>query len=94
MSFDSLYRFSFSGRLVFSSLVMSVDAPDTRVAMLFPVGVSLACLAAFMTVDRDPRLGLSKNIADLLSLGSIGLLLFEYNNDPDQLLIALGHWLV
>ena len=94
MSFDSLYRFSFYVMLVFSSLVMSVDAPDTRVAMLFPVGVSLACLAAFMTVDRDPRLGLSKNIADLLSLGSIGLLLFEYNNDPDQLLIALGHWLV
>ena len=94
MRFESLYRISFYAMLVVSSLVMSVDAPDNKIAMLFPLGVALACLVAFLTVDRDPRLGFSKNVADLLSLGSIVLLLIEYKLDEKQLLLALGHWLV
>ena len=46
---------------------------DSTIAMLFPLGVALAGVVAFLTVDRNPDRGLSRGAANVLALGSIGL---------------------
>ncbi|GIW88835.1 MAG: hypothetical protein KatS3mg108_3159 [Isosphaeraceae bacterium] len=95
MNVHRLHRIAVYAMLVLATLVLSVDAGSyNRFAMLYPLGVGLAAVGAYLTVDRDPRLGLSRDLANFLGLGS-GLLAFaEYAANPDGLVVALGHWLV
>jgi transglutaminase-like putative cysteine protease len=94
MMFISLYRGSFYLMLFLATLTMSIDATDSKIAMLFPVLVAVAGFLALATVDRHPRLGLTRSAANGLALISIGLVLLEYLIDPTQLLLALAHFLV
>jgi transglutaminase-like putative cysteine protease len=95
MSFRSLYRASLYLMLVLANTILSVDAGSlNRFAMLFPVAVALASCAAFLTVDRDPKRGLSRDLANFLAMGSFGIAFLEYWSDyGNLLLLALGHWL-
>ncbi|HMB07281.1 MAG TPA: DUF3488 and transglutaminase-like domain-containing protein, partial [Isosphaeraceae bacterium] len=94
MKFITLYRLSFYLMLSFATLVLSVDAADSPIAMLYPAAVAVAGVVALLSVDRDPRLGLSRPIANRLALASAGLVALEYLIDPSLMLLALGHWLV
>ncbi len=94
MSFSILYRTSFYLMLFFATLTMSADITDNKFAFLFPVAVACAGALAFLTVDRNPKLGLSRPAANALGLASIGLVFLEYTLDPSQLLMALAHFLV
>jgi transglutaminase-like putative cysteine protease len=93
-SFSSLYRLSFYAMLVFATLVLSVDAVDSRIAMLFPVLVASCGVVALLTVDRNPEIGMSRSLANMLGLASVGLSVLEYKVDERLLLLSLGHWLV
>jgi transglutaminase-like putative cysteine protease len=94
VSFLSIYRLSFYLMLFLATLTMSADATDSKIAMLFPIAVAAASFLAFFTVDRHPRLGISRNLANALGMASIGLIYLEYQSEQDQLLLALAHWLV
>jgi transglutaminase-like putative cysteine protease len=94
MKFSSLYRLSFYLMLFFATLALSVDATDHPIAWLFPVAVAVGGVLAFLTVDRNPRLGLPRPTANLLALASVSLVLLEYLIEPYWMLHALGHWLV
>ena len=61
--------------------------------MLYPPAVAMASMLAFLTVDRNPKLGLTGGVGDLLALATVGLFLLEYNLEG-QLVVSLGHWLV
>jgi protein-glutamine gamma-glutamyltransferase len=94
MSFSILYRISFYAMLVFAALVLSVDSPDSKIAMIYPAFVFLASVVAFLTVDRRPRGAVSDLMLSMLSIGSVALWLVEFALDPTLLLLSLGHWLI
>ena len=95
MTFRTTYRASAYLMLFFATLVMSVDMTDhNRIALLYPVAVAVAGAAAFLTVDRHPRLALSTYTGNLLGLASIGASFFEYWYDEGLALLALGHFFV
>ncbi len=94
MSFNYLYRISFYAMLVSASFVLSIDVLDNRSAIIYPFGVAVASLLAFFTVDRDPSLGISSLLADLLAVIVTALAIVEWRSDDTQLVLALGHWLI
>jgi transglutaminase-like putative cysteine protease len=94
MNFAVLYRVSFDLMLFFATLTLSVDATESPIAMLYPLAVAVAAVASFLTVDRDPRLGLDRRLSNWLALLSIGLVFIEYSRGPELLLLSLAHWLV
>ena len=42
MKFSSIFRASVYMMLVFASLVLSIDATDSKISMLYPLAVSIA----------------------------------------------------
>ncbi len=95
MRFLAIYRASFYLMLTFATLVLSIDATDDiPFAMLYPLVVAVAGVVAFVTVDRNPRLSPSRNVASLLAVASGLLSYFEYKQDPNLILLAAAHWLV
>jgi hypothetical protein len=95
MNLTILYRASMYAMLVLATLVLSVDAADyNRFAMLYPVGVAVAGFGALWTVDRDPSLGLSRDLANFLAMGSFVLAAMEYWSNPTAVVLASGHVLV
>ena len=95
MTFATIYRASFYMMLTFATLVLSVDATDDNsLAMLYPPVVALAGALAFLTVDRNPKLGLPRPLASALAIGSAGLSIAEFEYDHNLLLLAAAHWLV
>jgi transglutaminase-like putative cysteine protease len=95
MTFARLYRASFYVMLFLATLALSVDAAaDNPLVPIYPIGVAVAGVVAFFTVDRDPRRGLPPELANLLAFASVALFLLEWGRDDSQLVLALGHWLV
>ena len=95
MRFARLYRASMYAMLTVSTLLLNIDANvDNRFAMLYPVAVAVAAAVAFLSVDRDPRRGLPRDLANFLALIATGLMLAEWYNDSNVLVLALGHWVV
>ncbi len=95
MNFEAIYRASFYLMLTFATLVLSIDATDDNpFAMLYPVVVGAASFIAFMTVDRNPRLSLSKEAANWLAIGTLIPSVLEWSYDENLLLLAAAHWLV
>jgi transglutaminase-like putative cysteine protease len=94
MSFTLLYRTSFYLMLFFATLTLSVDVPESPYAMLFPAAIAVASVIALLTVDCNPRLGLNRSLSNWLALFSVGLVLLEFSNHYELLLISLAHWLV
>jgi protein-glutamine gamma-glutamyltransferase len=94
MSFQALYRVSFYVMLTLATLVLSIDATtDSKIAMLYPPTVAIAGALAFLSVDRNPRLGLSRSMGYALWGILTGLVYVEWSI-TGHLLIALAHWLV
>jgi transglutaminase-like putative cysteine protease len=89
-----VYRASFYLMMTVATTALSADTSDDRGGWLLPPIVAAAGLAAFLTVDRDPRRSLPTSLATLLAIGSLGLLYLEYSLDDTQLIRCLGHWLV
>ena len=56
--------------------------------------VAVAGAVAFSTVDRKQILVLPRQLANILALGTLGVLYFEYRLDEAQRIPALAHWLV
>ncbi len=95
MTFRAMYRASFYLMLTFATLVLSVDATgDNPLAMLYPLVVALAGVLAFFLVDLKPRFHLSRDLASLLALLTVGLSLAEYQYDNLLLVLSAAHWLV
>jgi transglutaminase-like putative cysteine protease len=95
MRFETLYRLSFNVMLFLATLALNIDvARDNPTAPLYPLAVAVAAAIAFVTVDRNPKLGLNRELANLLGLASILLSYAEYRYDPSLLVLAMGHWLV
>ena len=95
MNFQAIYRASFYLMLTFATLVLSIDATDDNpFAMLYPVVVGGASILAFLTVDRNSRLSLSRDAANWLALGTMIPSVLEWYYDENLLLLAAAHWLV
>jgi hypothetical protein len=95
MKFEAIYRSSFYLMLTFATLVLSIDATDdNRFAMLYPVVVAAASVVAFVTVDRNPRLSVSREAASWLALATLIPSFLEWKYDQNLLLLATAHWLV
>ena len=95
LRFHSVYRISIYLMLFLSTLILSIDAGDyNQFAWIYPVLVAMAGMTAFWTVDRNPKLGLPRELANVLALGSFLLAMIEYWSNPDSLILAMGHWLV
>ncbi len=95
MNLRPTYRASMYVMLTLATLVLNINATDyNRYAMLFPLGVAIAGVAAFLGVDRNPRFGLDRNLGQFLALVSFLVAMAEYWADNSALLVALGHWLV
>jgi transglutaminase-like putative cysteine protease len=95
MKFQAIYRASFYLMLTFATLVLSIDATDDNpFAMLYPLVVGVASILAFVTVDRNPRLALSREAANWLAIGTLIPSVLEWQYDENLLLLAAAHWLV
>ena len=94
MRFANLYRISFYLMLLFASLVLSIDSPDNKYAMAYPMLVGLSAVVAFLTVDRNRALAVSDVLLNFLAVGSVGLAFLEYSFDSNALLLSAGHWLI
>jgi transglutaminase-like putative cysteine protease len=95
LKFVAIYRASFYLMLTFATLVLRIDATDDNpLAMAYPPVMAIACFIAYVTVDRNPKLALSRTLASLLALSSGILSWFEYEYDNNLLLLATAHWLV
>jgi transglutaminase-like putative cysteine protease len=95
MSFERLFRASMYLMLFLASMVLSVNAQDyNRFTMLYPLAVAAAGVAAFVTVDRNPKLGLARDLANFLGGGSFILSMMEIWADQNATILALGHWLL
>ena len=97
MNFATLYRVSFYAMLFFATLVLSVDATDSRVRDALPGRRRRRRRSsAFLTVDRNPRPGLSRPARSNVLALALGRRWCSSNtrHDADLLLLALGHWLV
>ena len=92
MTFAILYRLSFYALLAIGSLILNMDA-TVDYAHYFPIGMVAACLLAFTLVDRRRSAGLPAGAANLLGICSLFPVYFEYVLDPNQLVLACGHWL-
>lgn len=95
MTFEQLHRASQYVTLFLATLLLSVDATQyNRYAMLYPIFVGGLSVLAFSTVDRDPRRGMPRDVANFLSLLAFAFGLLEFYNDSNTLLLAIGHTLV
>jgi transglutaminase-like putative cysteine protease len=95
MRFGNLYRISMYAMLILATLILSIDAGDyNRFAGLYPIFVLIAAFVAYCSVDRNPKLGLPRDLANFLAMGSVLLSVVEYWANTDALLLAMGHWLV
>ena len=95
MKFQAIYRASFYLMLTFATLVLSIDATDDNpFSMLYPVVVAFACFLAFVTVDRNPKLSISREAASWLAIGTMIPSIMEWYHDENLLLLSAAHWLV
>jgi len=92
MTFSGTYRASLYLMLFLGTLILNMDA-EVAYAKWYPVGMAVAAVLAFFGVDRDPKLGLAQGTANILGVGALFLVYLEYRADPNQLVLACGHWL-
>ena len=76
--------------LTVSTVILSVDATDSRLDWFLPMITAAAGIVAFLTVDQGPRWGLPRDLANFLALGTLGLLYLEYKVDQNQFIAASG----
>jgi protein-glutamine gamma-glutamyltransferase len=89
-----VYRASFYLMLVVANMALVGDSVDGQYAMLYTLAVAVAGAAAFFTVDLNRRWALPRGLANALGVATLGILFLEYRNNENQMIQALGHWLV
>ncbi len=89
-----VYRASFYLMLFVATMALSGDNPEGQFAKVLGLVVAVAGAVAFYTVDRKQKPGLPRGLADILAVGTLGVLYFEYRLDDAQRIPALAHWLV
>ena len=89
-----IYRISFYLMLTVATMALSGDSTESRPFQFFPLLVGIAGFISFLAVDRRSIWALSRPLANLLAAMSVGVLYFEYRFDDNQLIRALGHWLI
>jgi transglutaminase-like putative cysteine protease len=89
-----VYRASFYLMLFVATMSLSGDSPEGRFAGILGLIVAAVGAVAFFMVDRAGRWTMPRRMANLLALGSIAILYFEFSLDPNQRIPALSHWLV
>ncbi|MFO0889582.1 MAG: transglutaminaseTgpA domain-containing protein [Isosphaeraceae bacterium] len=94
MSTNLVYRGSFYMMLAVAAMIVCGDSSGSRLDSLLLVAVPVAGVLAFFTVDMKPRLGLPRDLANVLALGTLGLLFFEYRTLENPLIQCLGHWVI
>ena len=95
MNFHALHRASIYVMLTLATLVLSIDATvDNKLAMLYPPAVAIAGVSAFFLVDRRNGPGLPRGLANGLGAGTFLLTSLEIYSNENNLVLALGHWLV
>jgi transglutaminase-like putative cysteine protease len=80
--------------LTVAAMIVCGDSAGSRLDSLLLFAVPLAGILAFFSVDQRPRLGLPRDVANLLALGTLGLLFLEYRTNESQLIRCLGHWII
>ncbi len=88
-----VYRASFYVLLAVATTILCGDTTDSRIDWFLPAVVAIVSTLAFFTVDQAPRWGLPRELANVLALGTLGLLYVEYKVDDNQLIRCLGHWI-
>ena len=89
-----IYRASFYLMLTVATTILCGEATDSRLDSDLPVGVAAAGVLVFFTVDQSRRWGLPRDVANLLAVGTLGLLFLEYRSDDSQVIRCLGHWMI
>jgi hypothetical protein len=89
-----VYRASFYLMLTVATMAFSADWIETPFLRLYPLLTGVAAGIAFFTVDRARQWALPRSLANILALGSLLALYYEYKFDETQLIRSLGHWLV
>ncbi len=89
-----VYRASFYLMLFVATMSLSGDTPEGQFAKFLGVVVAVVGAVAFFMVDRARLWTLPRRAANLLAIGSMGLLYFEFRLDENQRIPALAHWLV
>jgi protein-glutamine gamma-glutamyltransferase len=89
-----VYRASFYLMLVVANMALVGDSVDGQYAMLYTLAVAVAGAVAFFTVDLNRRWALPRGLANVLGVGTLGVLFIEYRNNENQMIQALGHWLI
>ncbi len=91
--FESLYRLSVYLMLFLATLVLNMEASSVlSFAPMLPYLVLGMFAIAFVTVDLPKSTFLSRQVADLIGIGTGGLALLEYQY-TDNLVFSLAHWL-
>jgi hypothetical protein len=80
--------------MVVGTVTLTIAVGDSTSAKLYPLAVTGAAVLAFFAVDRVPRWGLPRQLANLAALATVGLVYFEYKLDDSQMLRPISHWLV
>src|SRR5271157_3295133 len=80
--------------LTVAATILCGEATDSRLDSYLPVGVAAAGVFAFFTVDQSRRWGLPRDLANILAVGTLGLLYLEYKSDDTQMIRCLGHWMI
>ena len=89
-----IYRASFYVMLTVATTILCGEATDSRLDWFLPLGVGAAGVMAFFTVDQAERWGLPRDLANILAVGTLGLLFLEYRSDETQAIRCLGHWMI
>ena len=94
MNSNLIYRTSFYVMLSAATAILCGEATDSRLDGFLPIIVTVAGVVAFLMVDRSEQWGIPRDVADILALGTLGILFVEWRADESQPIHALGHWLV
>ena len=79
-----VYRASFYLMLFVATMALSGDNPEGQFAKVLGLAVAVGGAVAFYTVDRKQKPGLPRRLADILAVGTLGVLYFEYRLDDTQ----------
>ncbi|MGC8643243.1 MAG: transglutaminase TgpA family protein [Isosphaeraceae bacterium] len=94
MNSNLIYRTSFYVMLSAATAILCGESTDSRIDWLLPTIVSAVGVLTLLMVDRNGQWGIPRDLADVLALGTLGILFLEYSADETQVIHALGHWLV
>jgi|GEM_PF-1108449 len=93
--FPLVYRVSFYITVTLAVLIVCYeDASENIMSRWLPLAMILVSCLALVTVDRDPRYGLSISSSTLLSWMAILLAYLEYAVHSRDVIAPLTHWLI